>query len=224
MEAKEILKHVDHTLLKPYATWEDIKKLCEEAIKYHMASVCVPPCYIRRIKEAYKEKVNVCTVVGFPLGYCVKEAKFAETRQAIADGAGEIDMVINLCDVKNGDFHKIKEEICALKKTCGNLVLKVIVETCYLNKEEKIALCKIVTEAGADYIKTSTGFGTAGASLKDIYLFKEHIGAAVKIKAAGGIRTKEDMVDYLKAGCDRIGTSSAIAVLTEKNTGSGKKE
>lgn len=215
MEVKEILEHVDHTLLKPYATWEDIERLCEEAVKYHMASVCVPPCYIRRIKQAYKEKINVCTVVGFPLGYCVKEAKLAETRQAIADGAGEIDMVINLCDVKNGDFHKVKEEICALKKECGNRVLKVIIETCYLNKEEKIKLCEIVTEAGADYIKTSTGFGTAGASLEDIYLFKEHIGAAVKIKAAGGIRTKEDMVDYLKAGCDRIGTSSAIAVLTE---------
>ena len=216
MEVKEVLKHVDHTLLKPYATWEDMKKLCEEAVKYHMASVCVPPCYIRRIKEAYKEKINVCTVVGFPLGYCVTDAKLAETKQAIEDGAGEIDMVINLCDVKNGDFHKIKEEISALKKVCGNRVLKVIVETCYLNKEEKIALCEIVTEAGADFIKTSTGFGTAGASLEDIQLFKEHIGTGVKIKAAGGIRTKEDMVDYLKAGCDRIGTSSAISVLLQE--------
>ena len=216
MEVKEVLKHVDHTLLKPYATWEDMKKLCEEAVKYHMASVCVPPCYIRRIKEAYKEKINVCTVVGFPLGYCVTDAKLAETKQALEDGAGEIDMVINLCDVKNGDFHKIKEEISALKKVCGNRVLKVIVETCYLNKEEKIALCEIVTEAGADFIKTSTGFGTAGASLEDIQLFKEHIGTGVKIKAAGGIRTKEDMVDYLKAGCDRIGTSSAISVLLQE--------
>lgn len=216
MEVKEVLKHVDHTLLKPYATWEDMKKLCEEAVKYHMASVCVPPCYIRRIKEAYKEKINVCTVVGFPLGYCVTDAKLVETKQAIEDGAGEIDMVINLCDVKNGDFHKIKEEISALKKVCGNRVLKVIVETCYLNKEEKIALCEIVTEAGADFIKTSTGFGTAGASLEDIQLFKEHIGTGVKIKAAGGIRTKEDMVDYLKAGCDRIGTSSAISVLLQE--------
>lgn len=216
MEAKEILRHVDHTLLKPYATWEDMKKLCEEAVKYHMASVCVPPCYIRWIKEAYKEKINVCTVVGFPLGYCVTDAKLAETKQAIEDGAGEIDMVINLCDVKNGDFHKIKEEISALKKVCGNRVLKVIVETCYLNKEEKIALCEIVTEAGADYIKTSTGFGTAGASLEDVHLFKEHIGTEVKIKAAGGIRTKEDMVDYLEAGCDRIGTSSAISVLLQE--------
>lgn len=216
MEAKEILRHVDHTLLKPYATWEDMKKLCEEAVKYHMASVCVPPCYIRRIKEAYKEKINVCTVVGFPLGYCVTDAKLAETKQAIEDGAGEIDMVINLCDVKNGDFHKIKEEISTLKKACGNRVLKVIVETCYLNKEEKIALCEIVTEAGADYIKTSTGFGTAGASLEDIQLFKEHIGTGVKIKAAGGIRTKEDMVAYLEAGCDRIGTSSAISVLLQE--------
>ncbi|MCM1160485.1 MAG: deoxyribose-phosphate aldolase [Roseburia sp.] len=216
MEEKEILRHVDHTLLKPYASWEDIKKLCEEAIQYSMASVCIPSCYIKRVKETYKEKINVCTVVGFPLGYCVTAAKLAETKQAIEDGAGEIDMVINLCDVKNGDFQKIKEEISALKKVCGSRVLKVIVETCYLNKEEKIVLCRSVTEAGADFIKTSTGFGTAGASLEDIRLFKEHIGAGVRIKAAGGIRTKEDMEAYLQAGCDRLGTSSAISALLQK--------
>lgn len=216
MEGKEILRHVDHTLLKPYASWEDIKKLCEEAIQYSMASVCIPSCYIKRVKETYKEKINVCTVVGFPLGYCVTAAKLAETKQAIEDGAEEVDMVINLCDVKNGDFQKIKEEISSLKKACGSRVLKVIVETCYLNKEEKIALCRSVTEAGADFIKTSTGFGTAGASLEDIQLFKEHIGAGVRIKAAGGIRTKEDMEAYLQAGCDRLGTSSAISALLQK--------
>ncbi|MBD5544777.1 MAG: deoxyribose-phosphate aldolase [Lachnospiraceae bacterium] len=215
MEMTEILKHVDHTLLKPYAQWEDIKKLCEEAINYHTASVCVPPCYIRQIKDTFGERINICTVAGFPLGYCVTEAKIAETKQAIADGASEIDMVINVCDVKNGKLDQVKEEIAALKKECGDLILKVIIETCYLNKEEKIALCKAVTDAGADYIKTSTGFGTAGASLEDIRLFQKHLGKGIKIKAAGGIRTKEDMEAYLQAGCDRIGTSSAISLLSE---------
>lgn len=213
MEATEILRHVDHTLLKPYAEWKDIENICEEAIRYHTASVCIPPCYVKRVKDVYGDKINICTVIGFPLGYCVTEAKLAETRQAIKDGAGEIDMVINLCDLKNGRLEKVKEEISLLKKECGNRILKVIIETCYLNSEEKIALCGLVTDAGADYIKTSTGFGTAGASIEDVRLFKEHIGAEVKIKAAGGIRTKEDMEAYLQAGCDRIGTSSAISAL-----------
>lgn len=216
MEAREIFKHVDHTVLKAFTTWEDVEKLCEEAVEYETASVCIPSCYVKAVKEKFGDRINVCTVVGFPLGYCVTEAKVAETRQAIMDGAGEIDMVINICDVKNGKMDKVEEEIRTLKKECGNLVLKVIVETCYLEKEEKIALCKAVTNAGADYIKTSTGFGTSGATLEDIELFKEYIGKNVKIKAAGGIRTKEDMEAYLNAGCERIGTSSAIAVLSDK--------
>ncbi|MBQ7065715.1 MAG: deoxyribose-phosphate aldolase [Lachnospiraceae bacterium] len=216
MEAREIFKHVDHTVLKAFTTWEDVEKLCEEAVEYETASVCIPSCYVKAVKEKFGDRINVCTVVGFPLGYCVTEAKVAETRQAIMDGAGEIDMVINICDVKNGKMDKVEEEIRTLKKECGNLVLKVIVETCYLEKEEKIALCKAVTNAGADYIKTSTGFGTSGAALEDIELFKEYIGKNVKIKAAGGIRTKEDMEAYLNAGCERIGTSSAIAVLSDK--------
>lgn len=216
MEAREIFKHVDHTVLKAFTTWEDVEKLCEEAVEYETASVCIPSCYVKAVKEKFGDRINVCTVVGFPLGYCVTEAKVAETRQAIMEGAGEIDMVINICDVKNGKMDKVEEEIRTLKKECGNLVLKVIVETCYLEKEEKIALCKAVTNAGADYIKTSTGFGTSGAALEDIELFKEYIGKNVKIKAAGGIRTKEDMEAYLNAGCERIGTSSAIAVLSDK--------
>lgn len=216
MEAREIFKHVDHTVLKAFTTWEDVEKLCEEAVEYETASVCIPSCYVKAVKEKFGDRINVCTVVGFPLGYCVTEAKVAETRQAIMDGAGEIDMVINICDVKNGKMDKVEEEIRTLKKECGNLVLKVIVETCYLEREEKIALCKAVTNAGADYIKTSTGFGTSGAALEDIELFKEYIGKNVKIKAAGGIRTKEDMEAYLNAGCERIGTSSAIAVLSDK--------
>lgn len=208
MDRKEILSHIDHTQLKAYAAWEDIKKLCEEALELHTASVCVPPCYVKRIKEAYPD-LNICTVVGFPLGYSVTEAKAAETKKALEDGAGEIDMVINITDVKNGDYDAVEREIRTLKEITGEKILKVIIETCYLTEEEKIRLCEIVTRAKADYIKTSTGFGTSGASLEDIRLFWEHIGPDVKMKAAGGIRTKEDMEEYLKEGCERIGSSAA---------------
>ena len=208
MDRKEILSHVDHTQLKAYAAWEDIKKLCEEALELHTASVCVPPCYVKRIKEAYPD-LNICTVVGFPLGYSVIEAKAAETKKALEDGAGEIDMVINITDVKNGDYDAVEREIRTLKEITGEKILKVIIETCYLTEGEKIRLCEIVTRAKADYIKTSTGFGTSGASLEDIRLFWEHIGSEVKMKAAGGIRTKEDMEAYLKEGCERIGSSAA---------------
>ena len=193
MDKKEILKHIDHTLLKAVATWEDIKVLCDEAIEYGTASVCVPACYISRIHETYGDKINICTVVGFPLGYSVTEAKVLETRKAIEDGANEIDMVINISDVKNGDFEKVTKEIAALKEACGDKILKVIIETCYLTEEEKIAMCKSVTEAGADYIKTSTGFGTAGATIEDIRLFKKYIGPNVKMKAAGGVKTVADL-------------------------------
>lgn len=215
MDRKEILKRVDHTLLKTYATWEDIAALCDEAIAFETASVCVPPAYIGRIHEIYGDKINICTVVGFPLGYSVTEAKLAETQKAIADGANEIDMVINISDVKNGLYRKVEEEIRALKKVCGDHILKVIVETCYLTREEKIAMCRAVTAAGADYIKTSTGFGTGGATLEDVKLFREHIGPKVKIKAAGGISTLEDLEAFVEAGCDRIGTSRAVGLLRE---------
>lgn len=213
MEKKEILKHIDHTLLKAVATWEDIKVLCDEAIEYGTASVCVPACYISRIHETYGDKINICTVVGFPLGYSVTEAKVLETRKAIEDGANEIDMVINISDVKNGDFEKVTKEIAALKEACGDKILKVIIETCYLTEEEKIAMCKSVTEAGADYIKTSTGFGTAGATIEDIRLFKKYIGPNVKMKAAGGVKTVADLEMFINEGCDRIGTSSAVNML-----------
>ena len=213
MDKKEILKHIDHTLLKAVATWEDIKVLCDEAIKYETASVCVPACYISRIHETYGDKINICTVVGFPLGYSVTEAKVLETRKAIEDGANEIDMVINISDVKNGDLEKVTKEIAALKEACGDKILKVIIETCYLTEEEKIAMCKAVTEAGADYIKTSTGFGTAGATIEDIRLFKKYIGPNVKMKAAGGVKTVADLEMFINEGCDRIGTSSAVNML-----------
>lgn len=213
MNTSEILSHVDHTLLKAFATWEDIQKLCEEAMEYHTASVCVPPSYIKRIHDTYGEKINICTVVGFPLGYSTTKAKVAETVQAIEDGASEVDMVINIADVKNGDFDKVTEEIRSLKQAAGDKILKVIIETCYLTEEEKIAMCKAVTEAGADYIKTSTGFGTGGATMEDILLFEKFIGPHVKMKAAGGVKSVEDMEAFLEAGCDRIGTSSAISLI-----------
>ena len=213
MEKEKIYSRVDHTQLKPYATWEDIQKLCDEAIQYGTASVCIPPCYIKRVNQKYGDKINICTVVGFPLGYSVTAAKVAEVQQALEDGAKEIDMVVNIADVKNGDFSKVEQEIIALKRECQNNILKVIIETCYLTEKEKIALCEAVTNAGADYIKTSTGFGTAGATKEDIKLFKEHIGQAVRMKAAGGVRTREDMEAFIELGCDRIGTSSAISIL-----------
>lgn len=218
MKEKEILQHVDHTQLKAFATWEDIKKLCDEAIEYGTASVCIPPCYIKRVHDTYGEKINICTVVGFPLGYSVTAAKAAETKQALLDGASEVDMVVNISDVKNGDYEVVKEEIATLKDIVKDKILKVIIETCYLTEEEKIAMCKAVTEAGANYIKTSTGFGTAGATLDDIRLFKANIGPDVKMKAAGGVKTVADMEMFLAEGCDRIGTSSAIKLLQGQKT------
>ena len=217
MDDQIILRHVDHTLLSAAASWEEIRKLCEEAIKNHTASGCIPPSYVKRVSEKYKDRLDICTVIGFPLGYNTAEVKIYEVQQAIRDGAGEVDMVINLGDVKNGEFDKITTEIAALKKAAGGHILKVIVETCYLTEEEKIRLCRCVTDGGADYIKTSTGFGTAGADINDICLFKEHIGAHVKMKASGGIRTREDMEMFLEAGCDRLGTSSALKVLKHQD-------
>lgn len=210
MDQKQALSHVDHTLLKPTATWEQVRALCEEAIEHHTASVCIPPSFVKQAHETYREKLNVCTVIGFPLGYCTTAVKVAETVDAIQNGAGEVDMVVNLGWVKEGRFDLVTDEIRQLKAAAGSKVLKVIVETCYLTGEEKIALCKCVTDAGADYIKTSTGFGTGGATVEDILLFKQHIGPEVKMKASGGIRTKEEIETYLELGVDRIGASSAI--------------
>ena len=212
MTNSEMLTYVDHTLLKPTATWNQIKTLCEEAIKYHTASVCIPCSFISRAHEAFPE-LNLCTVVGFPLGYSTTASKLFETREALHNGASEIDMVVNLGDVKEGNFDKVTQEIRELKKACGDKILKVIIETCYLTEEEKIELCHCVTDGGADFIKTSTGFGSAGATFDDIKLFREHIGPGVKIKAAGGIRTYEDIVTYIELGCDRLGCSAAIKVL-----------
>ncbi len=216
MDAKEILSRVDHTLLKPVATWEQIKTLCEEAVQCKTASVCIPPSYIKRVHDTFGEELAICTVVGFPLGYMATSGKAAETIQALDDGAAEVDMVINVGDVKNGEYKVVEDEIRLLKGLCGDKILKVIIETCYLTEEEKIAMCEAVTNAGADYIKTSTGFGTAGATLDDVKLMAQHIGPNVKIKAAGGIRTVEDMVAYIEAGCDRIGASAAVELLKDQ--------
>ena len=213
METKEMLQYIDHTLLKPVCTWDEIETLCKEALSYHTASVCIPPSYVKRAREAFGPELPICTVIGFPLGYNPAEVKVCEARTVLRDGADELDMVINLGDVKNRDFEKVYEEIRALRETAGSRILKVIVETCYLTRDEKIRLCEIVTKAGADYIKTSTGFGTAGATMEDILLFKEHIGSSVKIKAAGGIRTREDLEAFIQAGCSRIGTSSEVKLL-----------
>lgn len=215
MEVKEILSHVDHTELKAYATWEQIKKLCEESLKYGTASVCVPPSFIKRIHDEFNGKVNICTVIGFPLGYQVTSAKVEEARAAIADGASEIDTVINIGDVKDKRYDEVEKELLAIREATKGKILKVIIETCYLTEEEKIKMCEIVTRVKADYIKTSTGFGTAGATIEDIKIFKDHIGPDVKMKAAGGIRTREDMEAYLALGVDRLGCSAAMKLVEE---------
>ncbi|MBQ3842286.1 MAG: deoxyribose-phosphate aldolase [Ruminiclostridium sp.] len=215
MTNAEIFGYIDHTLLSPTATAMQIRTLCIEAVGYKCASVCIPPCYIKQVHKEFPD-LNICTVVGFPLGYSSTEAKIAETRQALADGANEIDMVINLTAVKNEDYDTVMDEIGQLKTVCGDHILKVIVETCYLTTDEKIMLCNAVTTAGADYIKTSTGFGTGGATFDDIRLFKQNIGRNVKIKAAGGIKTREDMEEFIRLGCSRLGTSSGVKILTKR--------
>ena len=213
MTNEEIFPHIDHTLLRATATAEEIDSLCAEALKYRTASVCIPAAYVRYAREKF-EGLNICTVIGFPLGYSTTAVKCFEAADAVDNGADEIDMVVNLCDVKNGDFDAVEAEIAAVKASCRGRLLKVIIETCYLTEEEKIKLCECVTNGGADYIKTSTGFGTGGAKIEDIELFKRHIGSGVKMKAAGGVKSRADLEKFLNEGCERIGTSSAVKLLT----------
>lgn len=212
MNNKEILGHIDHTLLQPTSTWEQIQVICEDAIRFGTASVCIPPTFVERVHKAFPD-LNICTVIGFPLGYHTTYIKTEEALEAIKNGAGEIDMVVNLGDVKEGRFDQVTQEIAALKSAVGSRVLKVIIETCYLTEDEKVHLCHCVTKAKADFIKTSTGFGSDGAKLEDILLFKQNIGSQVKIKAAGGVRSREDLEMFLAQGCERIGTSSAVKLL-----------
>lgn len=213
MEKKDYFKYIDHTNLKQDAAWTAIEKLCDEAVTYGCASVCIQPNYVRRVRQAYPD-LTIATVIGFPNGYHTTAVKVFEAKEALAEGANELDMVINITDVKNKQFDKIAEEIRAIRHCSDKpFILKVIVETCFLTESEKIELCKIVSTEKADYIKTSTGFGDGGATLEDIALFKQHIAPEVKIKASGGIRTLADIAAYVAAGCARIGASSAVEQL-----------
>lgn len=220
MDIKEMLRHVDHTLLLQTATWEEIRQICDDAVRYETASVCIPPSYVKQAGEYLQGKAAVCTVIGFPNGYMTTKTKEFETRDAIANGASEIDMVVNIGWLKDQKYDLIEEEIRTLKAVCGEKILKVIIETCLLAEEEKIKMCQIVTRAGADYIKTSTGFSTAGATFEDVRLFAEHVGSGVKIKAAGGIASLEDGEKFLALGADRLGTSRIIK-LVKKEEASG---
>lgn len=213
MKNEEILRHVDHTLLAQTAVWEEIRQICDDAITYQTASVCIPASYVKRAKEYVQDRMAVCTVIGFPNGYSTTASKEIETKDALANGADEIDMVINLGWVKEGNYDLVEREIRTLKRACGERILKVIIETCLLNEEEKIRMCEVVTRAGADYIKTSTGFSTAGATFADVELFVKHIGKGVKIKAAGGISSMADAEKFLALGADRLGTSRIIKLL-----------
>lgn len=217
MDKREILKRLDHTLLKQTATWEQIKKICDDGMAYETASVCIPPCFVKRAKDYVGGKVAVCTVIGFPNGNMTTAAKVFETEDAIKNGADEIDMVINVGDVKAGDYDKVLVEIKAIKEACSGKLLKVIIETCLLTEDEKIKMCEVVTESGADYIKTSTGFSTGGATFADVKLMREHVGAHVKVKAAGGISTVDDAERFIQLGADRLGTSRLIALLSGAN-------
>ena len=212
MNKQDLLGRADHTLLAQTATWEEIKQILDDAIQYRTASVCIPPSYVARAAEYLKGRVAVCTVIGFPNGYCTTAVKEFETKDAIANGADEIDMVINIGDLKDGNYAAVEQEIRTIKKACGNKILKVIIETCLLTEEEKIQMCGIVTRAGADYIKTSTGFSTAGATLEDVALFAKHIGPDVKIEAAGGISSFEDAERFVELGASRLGTSRLVKI------------
>ena len=213
MDVKEIMSKVDHTLLSPCATQEEIKQICDDAVVYGTASVCIPPYYVKFASDYLDGKVAVCTVIGFPNGYNATVIKCAETRDAIKNGADEIDMVINVCNVKNGRYDLVLDEIKQIKAVCGDKILKVIIETCLLTEQEKVKMCEIVTQSGADYIKTSTGFAGGGATFEDIELFSKNVGENVRIKAAGGIKSFEDAERFVALGADRLGTSRLVSIL-----------
>ena len=212
MELTEILSYCDHTLLSVTSSEKAIKRVCYEGLKYHTASVCIPPCYVRYAKDYVGGRMSVCTVVGFPNGYNSTESKIFETEKALTDGADEIDMVINIGHLKSGNFSYVENEINKIKNVCKNKILKVIIESCLLTEEEKIKMCEIITLSGADYIKTSTGFSKSGATFEDVILFKKHIGSNVKIKAAGGISSIEDAERFIMLGASRLGTSRIVKI------------
>lgn len=213
MDIKDILSKGDHTLLNPKATWEEIKNICDDGMKYSTASVCIPPSFVKRAKEYVGNRLKICTVIGFPNGYNTAEVKIFETENAIENGADEIDMVINLGDLMDKNYDNILSEITKIKSVCGERVLKVIIETCLLSEEQKIKMCEIVTKSGADFIKTSTGFSTGGATFEDIELFAKYVGENVKIKAAGGISSIADAEKFISLGADRLGTSRIVKIV-----------
>lgn len=219
MEISKIISMVDHTLLKQDATWDEIKVVCDDAIKFGTASVCIPPAYVKEVSEYCQDKMRVCAVIGFPNGYSTEKVKCFEIKDAIANGAHEIDTVINIGDLKNARFDKIKQDLMAERFFCGDKILKVIIETCLLTEDEKKRMCEIVSEAGADFIKTSTGFSTGGATREDIALFAKHIAPEVKIKAAGGISSFDDARDFISLGASRLGTSRLVKILKNENGG-----
>lgn len=213
MEKKEILAKVDHTLLAPEATWEQIRVICDQGMKYETASVCIPSGYVKQAKEYTGNRLAICTVIGFPCGYETTAVKVFQTEDAVKNGADEIDMVINIGWLKDGKDEQVLEEIRAVRQACQGKILKVIIETCLLTEEEKIRMCKIVTESGADFIKTSTGFSKAGATFEDVALFAAHVGTGIKIKAAGGISSFADAEEFIRLGADRLGTSRLVKII-----------
>ena len=219
MERNEIYRRVDHTLLAQTATWEEIRGICDDALAYETASVCIPPSYVGRAKEYLGDRMAVCTVIGFPNGYNTTAVKVFETEDAVAHGADEIDMVINIGWLKDREYDRLRDEIRQVKAACAGRILKVIIETCLLSEEEKVRMCGIVTEAGADFIKTSTGFSTAGATFDDIRLFAEHVGEGVRMKAAGGIKSFGDAEEFIRLGADRLGTSRIVKLAKAEKAG-----
>ncbi len=215
MTQKDILAKVDHTLLAQTATWEEIRQICNDGMRYETASVCIPPSYVEQAKNYVGDRLKICTVIGFPNGYNTTAVKEFETKDALKKGADEIDMVINLGWVKDGRFDLVEKEIRTLKDACGGNVLKVIIESCLLTEEEKVKMCEVVTNSGADFIKTSTGFSTGGATFADVALFKEHVGPQVKIKAAGGISSFADAEKFVELGADRLGTSRLVKIMKQ---------
>ena len=223
MKKEDILKFVDHTLLGQAATWEEIRGILDDAMKYETASACIPASYVKQAAEYVDGKLPICTVIGFPNGYSTTAVKVYEAKDAIANGAEEIDMVINIGHLKDKRYQEIEEEIRRIHEACDGKILKVIIETCLLTEEEKIKMCEIVTSAGAEFIKTSTGFSTAGATLADVELMRKHVGKEVKVKAAGGISSFDDAEEFVKAGADRLGTSRLIKIMKNTDMGTGDR-
>ena len=221
MTYRDVLKRVDHTLLKQPSTWEQIREICDDAVKFGTASVCIPPSFVKQASEYLGEKMPVCTVIGFPNGYNTTAVKVFETKEALKDGAEEIDMVINVGFLKDGRYEEVEKEIRKIHEACDGKILKVIIETCLLTEDEKIKMCELVTKAGAEFIKTSTGFSTAGATFADVKLMKEHVGEGVKVKAAGGISSFDDAEEFMRLGADRLGTSRLVKIMKQTDNGAG---